>query len=176
MDYYYSISYVLYLYCLLACSGSFYKEVKDNLEQAYQAGNKLKYVIRSVDYSYLVKDKDGFRTDVEYPTYLYNDRLFDDLNYLLNKSIFLDYTWNVLKYTKEGNKTTSFDEYSNWNDDFQFGAEFVLNTYTLGEPAETSRVLTEEENTMILENLRQNVAAIAKEHPETEFLSLFSSV
>ena len=117
-------------------------------------------------------------TDVDYPTYLYNNNLFDDLNYVLNKSILFDRIlnreWGVVEYTRAGKKTTSFDAYANWNAFYTFGAAAVLDTYSLGEPANTSRVLTKEEEALILENIRQNVTDLADEHPETTFYLFFS--
>ncbi|MDY2699823.1 MAG: hypothetical protein SOV61_09775 [Lachnospiraceae bacterium] len=60
--------------------GGLYKEVNDNLLRAYNAyGKNIKYVIRSLDYSCLVQDKDAYRDYVEYPTYLYNENPFDDV-------------------------------------------------------------------------------------------------
>ena len=116
-------------------SAGSYKEVNNNLKRAYHAGKDIKYVIRSLDYSMLVRDKDYYDEGLDNPTYLYNDKLFDDLNYVLNKSIFLDKMCAVFQYTKSGNKTTSFDEYAHWNAKVVFGAGEVLKNYTLGERA-----------------------------------------
>lgn len=149
-----------------------YKEINDNLKKAYDVRLNIKYIIRCLDYSYLFQNKDAYREDISYPTYLYNDVLFDDLNYVLNKSILLERTCKVIQYTKEGNKTTTFDEYTNWNAQYTFGAESVLSTYTLGE-AKPLRKFTEEECNMIIENVRQNVTDLADEHPETTFYLFF---
>lgn len=154
--------------------GGLYKEVNDNLLRAYNAyGKNIKYVIRSLDYSCLVQDKDAYRDYVEYPTYLYNENPFDDVNYVLNKSILFYRTRPVIQYTRDGNRTTSFDIYTNWNSDYTFGAEAVLNTYTLKEPASTHQKLTETERIIVLENIRQNVTDLADEHPETTFYLFF---
>lgn len=154
-------------------SGARYKEVNDNLKRAYQAGKELKYVIRSLDYSTLVCDKDAYREDIEYPFWLNNDNPFDDVNYLLNKSILIGQTLEVIKYTEAGNQTTDFDEYSNWNSDYTFGAEVVLDTYTLAERVNEPCVLTQAEHEMLLENIRQNVTDLADAHPETVFYCFF---
>lgn len=154
-------------------SGGYYKEVNDNLKRAYDSGKDIKYVIRCIDYSRLVYDKDYYREDIDYPTYLYNNNPLDDVEYVLNKTIFIDQTWNVIEYTKSGNKTTSFDDYTNWNDLYTFGVESVLNSYTLDAPEETFREMTDEERTMISDNIRQNVTDIADEHPETTFYIFF---
>ncbi len=153
--------------------GSRYKETNDNLQRAYDAGKNLAYVIRCLDYTMLVLDKDAYMEEGVYPTYLYNANPFDDVKYVLNKEILLTYTRNVIKYTKAGNKTTSFDDYQNWNDDYTYGAETVLSSYTLGKKAETEQDLSEDEAVMINENIRQNVTDLADAHPETTFYLFF---
>ena len=150
-----------------------YKEINENIQKAYDVGRDVKYVIRSLDYNMLVQDKDAYNFSVEYPTYLYNNNLLDDVNYILNKEVFLEQTWNVLSYTKKGYKTTDFDDYVNWNDLYDFGRETVLETYTLGEKNEVTRVLTAEEGAMILDNITQNVTELADKHPETIFYLFF---
>lgn len=154
--------------------GGLYKEVNDNLLRAYNVYDKdIRYVIRSLDYSCLVQDKNAYRDYVNYPTYLYNENPFDDVNYVLNKSILFYRTKDVIQYTQDGNKTTSFDVYTNWNANYTFGAEAVLNSYTLEKPTTIHRQLTEDERQMVLGNIRQNVTDLADEHPQTTFYLFF---
>ena len=153
-------------------SGGRYQEIDKNLRRAYGAGKNVRYVIRCLDYSLLVQDKDAYKEGT-YPTYLYNDNPFDDAEYILSKSVLSGQTWNVISYTKAGNETTSFDDYANWNASYTFGAETVLSGYTLGEKAESPQILSDGERRMILENIRQNVTDLADEHPETTFYLFF---
>ena len=154
-------------------SGGNYKEINDNLARGYDAGKKIRYVIRCLDYSRLVQDKDIVREDMVYPVYLYNSNLFDDVNYVLNKSVLLNRTWDVIRYTASGNKTTDFDTYTNWNAGYVFGEKEVLDSYVLGEKAQEMQVLTERERQMVVENIRQNVTDLAYAHPETTFYLFF---
>lgn len=154
-------------------AGGSYKEMNDNLQRAYDAGKSITNVIRCLDYSHLIEDKNAQRENVDFPTYLYNSNLFDDVNYVLNKSILLTQTRNVIKYTESGKKTTDFDNYANWNASFTYGAETVLSTYTLGEKAAGDKILTEDESVMVYENIRQNVTDLADSHPETTFYLFF---
>lgn len=114
-------------------SGGFYKEIDSNLRRAYDSGKNIKYIIRCLDYSFLVRNKDEYKEDINYPFYLYNNNLFDDVNYVLNKTILFERTRGVIMHTKTGLETTNFDDYTNWNNDYTFGAEIVLSTYTLDE-------------------------------------------
>lgn len=153
-------------------SGGRLKEINDILRRAYDADKSIKYVIESLDYYALVLDKDAYK-EGEYPVYLYNNNPFDDINYILNKSILLNYTINVIEYTKAGNQTTNFDNYTNWNDCFTYGSDTVLTTYTLGEKSNTKQAITDEDRTRILENIRQNITDLADAHPETIFYLFF---
>lgn len=154
-------------------AGSSYKEVNDNLQKAYDAGKNVRLVIRCLDYSQLIEDKNAYRADVDFPTYLYNSNPFDDVKYVLNKSIFLNRTIGVIQYTASGGITTSFDRYVNWNSGYTFGAEAVMSSYEIEEKAETEKILSEEESIMIYENIRQNVTDLADAHPETTFYLFF---
>lgn len=152
--------------------GGFYKEVNDNLQRAYEAGKDIRFVVRCLDYNCLIKDKDA-DNGYSFPTYLYNSNPFDDVNYVLNKSVFLGQTINVIEYTESGKETTNFDEYANWNDRFTFGREAVLASYKVGEE-KNERILSETEVMMVYGNIHQNVTDLADLHPETTFYLFFS--
>lgn len=151
-------------------SGASYREINDNLQRAYDAKKKIRYVIRSLDYEMLALDKDATQSI----DYICNDNIFDDLNYLLNKSIFFEKTRMITKYTEAGNVTTSFDTYANWNSKKKFGAEAVLDTYTLEEKSLIKQELTSEEREILLGNISQNVTDLASKHPETTFYYFFT--
>lgn len=46
-------------------SGGRYKEINDCLKRGYAAGHDIKYVIRSLDYSFLIQDKDASKEGIE---------------------------------------------------------------------------------------------------------------
>lgn len=151
-------------------AGSYYKEVADNLRRAYGSGKNIRYVIQSLDYSAPIWDKDTYRSKFDYPTYLYNDNLIDDVNYVLNKDMLLRAGLDILHtVTSADSGAYSFDDYVNWNDHFDFGSEAVLKSYTLEKKANVERVFTQDERDMILENIRQNITSLAQEHLETTF-------
>lgn len=154
-------------------SGGHYKEINDNLERAFDAGKNIKYVIRCLDYSHLAENKDSFKEDVEYPVYLYNDKWYDDVNYILNKTVLFEQTRGVIKHTNEGTGATNFDDYANWNSFYTFGAETVLSTYTLREIESPEKQLSDEDKERCLANIRQNVTDLAGKHPGTTFYYFF---
>lgn len=152
-------------------SGGRYKEVNSALCRAYASGHEIRCVIRGLDSHMLITDKDAYREDYSYPSYLYNNNPFDDVQYVFNKTILFNYTLKVLDYTADGNQTTSFDDYANWstNPAFVYGAESVLAPYEFAQTPPPSVPLTEEEREMIRGNLQQNVIDLALAHPETTF-------
>lgn len=151
-------------------AGGLYKEINDNIERALGYNENVKIVIRSMDNPCLLDDKDATNDSYDYADYLTNQYIFDDVSYVLNKEV-LAYDRTVLDYNLQGKTTTSFDDYANWMADYEdwFGEFYVVQTYTLGEPATVERTLSPEETITIQENIRQNVTQIAWEHPEVTF-------
>ena len=74
-------------------------------------------------------------------------------------------------YTKAGEKTPSFDEYSIWVEDG--GKELVLSRYQRPDKVETIKVLDEATQNMIRENIRQNVVSTAEQYQDTIFYLYF---
>lgn len=152
-------------------SGGTFREINQNIQQAYNAGKNPEYIIWGLDYAFLIYDKDTYR-DGDFPTYLYNNHFYDDYKYFLNKDIFIKACY-VVEYSKAGNKPTSFDEYKNWSDKREYGKQTVLSKYALGEKSEEKHTLTEEEQKMTRDNICENVKYLALEHPETTFYLFF---
>lgn len=156
-------------------SGGSFKEMNDNIATAFRTGHNVKYVVRSLDTYNFLADKDKMRNDLgQYPVYLYNDSLLDDVKYILNKDVFKSAA-KILRETiknKDGG-ITSFDEYANWNDDYKFGAPSVLKGRTEYKEPSRQNSLTEKDKQIIRENIKQNVTDLAYKHPETIFYYFF---
>lgn len=156
-------------------AGASYKEIDEYLARTLQCKKGVRYVLRGLDYSYLLKDKDEMRYDLDfYPTYLYDENLFNDVKYLLNKSVLLEGTCRVMEYTDSGKKTTSFDDYSRWQDRYVFGKEAVLATYTRPEMSTWNAEWDEETEKRLVASLEQNVLATARENPDVTFYLFFT--
>ena len=157
-------------------AGATYKEINDNLRVSYESGHALKYVFRPIDYSLLLRDKDEMRMDMgEYPVWLTNNIIFDDVKYLLNRDVILNYTVPVLlKYLRGAEPgVTSFDEYSYTGDENVYSRDTVLNVRdNFFDPTEIHDV-TDDELLMVAGNVEQNIVSLAKEHPETTFIYFF---
>lgn len=157
-------------------SGATFKEINDNLTESYASGHQVRYVLRPIDNTMLLRDKDEMRTDMgEYPVWLTNKNPFDDVRYLLNRDVIINYTLPcVLKlFTGQEGGYTSFDEYSYTGDDQEYGKEVMLSgRKSFSEPTESFEA-TEEELETLRANIEQNVISLAKEHPETTFLYFY---
>ena len=152
-------------------SGAKFKELNDAIKVAYSSGKNVKYVVRSLDLYNIAIDKDSARNDLgEYPIYLYNDNIFDDVKYILSKDAFFSHTLKIIKDRIKGRKggITSFDEYSNWNRNYKFGSEFVLKEYKY-LPNVNQKSFTSKDLEIATANVKENVVNLALEHPETTF-------
>lgn len=149
-------------------SGSSFKEINDNLITAFEANPNVKVVVRALDCDEFLKDKDSMRYD-SYPEYLTDDIWYNDVQYIFNKKVFFEDTLNVLKYTANGNKTTTFDEYGNWMAYKKFGIEGVLSQYS--RPSYTAEIygMTDSAERRLRGNVEQNIVSLARQYPDTEF-------
>ena len=155
-------------------SGARYKEVDEEIARAIKANDKLKVVIRAVDYERLLDDKDAIGYDSSmYPTYLYDDFLFNDVSYVFNKTVLLGDVWRVTAYAKSGGKTPTFDEYCSWSDSSTFGKAAVDAAYHREEKKQGVQHMTEEDYVRLEENITQNVTALAKNNPQIKFYYFF---
>lgn len=161
----------------LSYSGATFKEINDNLEIAFAYNKNIKKVVRSLDDVMLLHSKDMMPNDLrekkfDYPTYLTDNNLFNDVNYLFNKDILFRRTIPVLQRTMEGKETTNFDEAYNWNSQAVYGRKEVLQTYEVTTVAR-EKIYTENDNKMVIDNVVQNVTELAYKHPECTFYLFF---
>ena len=157
-------------------SGATNRELDENLRVAYDSGHNVRYVLRTIDYTMLATDKDEMRTDMgEFPVWLTNDNPLDDVKYLLNREVVLNYTvpclWRFVTGTNGGH--TSFDEYSFTGNDNTFGVMEALGGRSEFKASTETKQATAEEMELLMGNVYQNIVELAKEHPETTFLYFY---
>ena len=142
-------------------SGGTYKEINDSLVIAFQNNPNLKTVIRWLDYSKLLEEKDAMRNDLgKYPTYLYDSDPFNDVFYLFNKDVLFSRSYAMTLAAKEPGfqpGITSFDAYSRWQDHYTFGTQTVLQNGLDISPAGSAAHLSDADRETILANITQNV-------------------
>lgn len=149
--------------------GATYKEIGDNLKRAFTGNENIKYVFCSLDRQWLLASKDHMLYQEElYPTYLYDNNIWNDVKYILNKTVILKNDLATLRYTKDGHETTSFDDYSNWSDLYQYGKDAVLGSYDR-QSQKMEKQMTKELKQQVRESINQNITTIARNNPDTVF-------
>ena len=147
--------------------GASFKEIDDTVERALKYNSNIKIILRGLDYRAILDNSEKMRDEV-YPEYLYDNNIFNDYKYLLNKDIIVKDLRMVAYYTLTGRKTTSFDEYSSWNRGF--GKEKVLGQYKRIEKIDKKFSLVEEDKKIIDENIEKNVLDLPKKYPNIKFI------
>lgn len=157
--------------------GGSFKETNDILKIALHENQNIKYVIRGLDQSKFIDDKERMRYELgKYPTYLYDKNPFNDVEYLLNRDVLYTRVMSMIKNAMLGEPAgiTSFDSYSNWMSAHTFGKETVLKTVFSNEDdrfkdGEQTEKLTDAERKTIHGNVKQNITHLADEYPDTTF-------
>lgn len=149
--------------------GSSYNEINEIITIALKSNPELKMVLRGIDSSGLVADKNKREyAKNQWPGYLYDENPINDIKYLLNGEAVKRAAINCYM-TIAGVPSMTFDEYANWSDASFYGADFALAAYERPEVVEEKSFLSDEERKMVLENVQQNLTAVAAAYPEVTF-------
>lgn len=150
--------------------GASYREINDAVRTALQYNPDVRIVVRCLDISHFYDSSDEMRDDMGvFPTYLYDNNPFNDVEYLLNRDIAFDRAIDMeIDAGREGYDPgiTSFDEYGVPDEEFTYG--IGNHFFTVQEPEEWIH-LSDEQRAVIEENIRLNVTDIADEHPDVDF-------
>ena len=153
-------------------SGGGFQEIADNLEVALNSGNQVKYVLWGLDYHALSRVYD-WKAYTDYPEYLYDDNIWNDVSYFWNKSILFEGLFTNLLMTLKGEPTTTFDEYSAW--DNGYGWEVISKTYQRSDEIKPmEEEMTEREKERTTENIMENIVKLVNQYPDTEFLFFYT--
>lgn len=159
--------------------GESYAYINRQVETALESQPDCRKVFRCLDQDRFFQEVNARRDDQGvYPEYLYNRNPLDDVYYIFNKDILVDYCYPAYKHYLSGEpgSITDFDDYSNWMYLYKgedFGAVSVLSHHE-GFPApESVRAFTDEDREIVRANITQNVTAIADAYPDVTFYYFF---
>ncbi len=160
----------------LPFSGAGFQEICENLDRGFRekekAGQPVKMAVIALDYNGLRRPYDWKQYD-DFPVYLYDENPWNDVSYVLNKSILYKGTFTNLLYTLTGRPSTTFDEYSAW--EHETGIEEIYKTYKRQATISPMRdSLTPEEADMVRISMERNLAELAKAHPDTTFYLFYT--
>lgn len=149
----------------LSYNGSYPKDLSNIMELIFKAKSD------QVQALFVAVDQGTFSGGVEetkFPVtdYLYDDNLFNDVQYLFNKDVVLNYILRPLADPKD--KSDWAELYKPWWTDEYYNKTNVLMYYTPAEPKDTAAP----EDTYVEaveKNLAQNICPYIEAHPETEF-------
>jgi len=152
-------------------SGASSKELDLNNRTAIKYNPDIRVIVMGLDYDSFASDKDAMSYDAsDYPSFLYDSNPFNDVKYLFNKSIF-KYSLDVLSYTRSGQTTTSFDDYSFWDtpDEASYGQSVILRSYDRPEIADAELQFDGAALERLRGNISQNILETAQANPQIEF-------
>lgn len=144
-----------------------FREFDRALEYAFSQRD-VKRVIFGLDPNLLSRNPE--EEPDELPDYLYDDNVWNDGQYLLNKDVLFRSAYTLLK--KAQGETQTLQDAFVWDGNVFFSKTLALAGYE--RPEATGEVLPAE---AFLENSRANLAVVThwlETHPDTEFIFFFS--
>ncbi len=153
-------------------AGAGYQELSQNLDRALQRNPDLKTIFWGLDYNAIIRSAD-WAAYSSYPTYMYDDNFWNDVGYVLNKEVLYHGVLRNIVMTIRGEDSTTMDEYSSW--DKPAGLEYILNHYNRNEVSKNiPSELAEEEETLVIENITENIVKLANKYPDTTFYLFYT--
>lgn len=151
----------------LSYNGSYPKDLSNIMQLVFDAkGDQVKTVYMAVDQSTFSADPEETKFPVT--DYLYDDNVFNDVPYLLNKDVLLDYILRPLADRKDASDWAEL--YKPWWTDEYYNKANVLMYYEAAEEKQEEEALAADYfKDAVEENLQKNILPYIEAHPETEF-------
>lgn len=149
----------------LSYNGAYPKDQANIMEIIFDAKeNTVKQVFLGIDELNYSGDVD--QTKFEIPSYLYDDNYFNDVRYVFNKDVILDYILRAAVDTKDKSDWNMI--YKPWWQDEHYNKASVLMYY---EPAPEAVAVPDTQLFLdrIEQNLEVNILPFIEAHPETTF-------
>ena len=153
-------------------SGAGYAELSENLDRALARNGNVKMVLWAVDYNGLLRSYDWQQYE-NYPTYLYDNNPFNDVSYVLNKSILYHGVMPNVLMSLTGQPRTTMDEYSSWVN--ETGLEHILLSYdrnNVNIPATVD--FGDAEKQTVIQTIENNFVDLIEKYPDTEFYLFYT--
>lgn len=154
----------------LSYSGAFPKDQSNIMSIIFDASNKnreVKKVFLGVDVITYTGDVDEVKYPI--PEYLYDQKLLNDIQYVFNKDVLLNY---ILRPLADPEPTDLSNVYASWWTEEYYSEEWVLHNYEPPQPVEERQ----EPGAFVQaaeRNLTRNICPYIEDNPETEFVVFF---
>lgn len=152
--------------------GASFKDINRLTEAALSSGNDVRCVLRCLDYDCIL-DPASLQGYEDYPEYLYDGNVFNDVKYLLNKEILLKFTLNTILPGDTSDWRTDFDSYARWSESCSYGRDVLDSLYVRPALSPETVPLSEEDIENIRENIYLNVVKTAEDHPNVTYYYFF---
>jgi len=152
-------------------SGASLRNINIILDIALRNNPDLKTVYLGLDQHMLKRDFEETRDPLPY--YLYDENLFNDVNYLLNKDVLFRHLAASILATILGKAPTSFDDFSSFQDQHTFSQYSTLSSESNITRISTPYASLEEVIELANDNLRYNILPLVERYPNVEFVILF---
>ncbi|MDE6892263.1 MAG: hypothetical protein K2P30_10785 [Lachnospiraceae bacterium] len=156
----------------LSYSSAYPKDQANIMDIIFQSpnnrnGKKIKKVFLGVD----VLTYTGGVEETKYPIpeYLYDDNYVNDIEYILNKDVILNY---ILRPIADPEPTDLSNVYASWWTEEYYSEEWVLHNYTSPEQVK-EEARPEAYLEAAAKNLDVNICPYIEENPDTEFVIFF---
>lgn len=151
----------------LSYSGAYPKDQANIMDIIFESGHDVQAVFLGID----VVTYTGGVEETKYPIpeYLYDESYLNDVQYLFNKDVLLNY---VLRPLADPDKTDLATVYQSWWTDEYYNIQWVMHNYVPPEPVgeETGREAYIESTDR---NLRANLCPYIEQNPDTTFYLFF---
>ena len=148
-------------------SGAYPKDQANIMEIIFDSGHDVQAVFLGVD----VTTYTGGVEETKYPIpeYLYDDNYLNDVQYLFNKDVVLNY---ILRPLADPDKTDLATVYQSWWTDEYYNIQWVMHNYEPPAPVseETPQAAYIESTD---KNLRANLCPYIEQNPDTVFYIFF---
>ena len=151
----------------LCYSGAYPKDQSNIMKIIFDSGHQVDAVFLGVDVMTYTGGVD--ETKYPIPKYLYDRNYFNDVQYLYNKDVVLNY---ILRALADPDKTDLATVYQSWWTDEYYNIQWVMHNY---EPSETVASVTPPEAYIesVDRNLSANICPYIEENPDTTFYIFF---
>lgn len=151
----------------LSYSGAFPKDQANIMKIIFDSENQVKKVFLGVDV--ITYTGEVSQTKYPIPEYLYDDNYFNDIQYVLNKDVLLNY---ILRPVADPEPTDLSSVYASWWTEEYYSKEWVLHNYTspkqVSEETKADAYLPS-----VKANLDVNICPFIEANPDTQFVIFF---
>ena len=151
----------------LCYSGAYPKDQANIMEIVFDSGHRVDVVFLGIDVMTYTGGVD--ETKYPIPEYLYDSNYLNDVQYLYNKDVVLNY---ILRPLADPDKTDLATVYQSWWTDEYYNIQWVMHNY---EPPEAVASVTPPEAYIesVDRNLRANIRPYIERNPDTTFYIFF---